>query len=325
MYIFVAMKANFLIIFLLSVGILSAQESINGSFSFQNDPNKLYSAYIPSNYNEDVAHTTIIAFHPFNVNRWDAQAWCDTLIVFAESVDAILICPDGGADGKVDDAIDTAFTSFLIDTLQSDYNLDQEQMYLAGFSWGGRTAYTYGLHRPGKFKGYLIAGAAVNGTSEVGSVLDNAPNENFYLVHGTNDQLNTRHTIISNALIDNNACVESNLLFGVGHTIDFPNRNSILKDGFDYLVENACITSSNSNTNIDERIEVYPNPSRGLIQIDSDIENLTLEFVFDMNGKQIPFTIENNHIACYDYQVGLYYLQFKTKSGKRITRKLILD
>lgn len=301
------------------------QELVDGSFDFQTDPAKLYSAYIPSTYDAQTPNTTIIAFHPFNTNRWDAAAWRDTLIVFAESVNAILLCPDGGIDGKVDDPIDTAFTSFLLDTMSSQYNIDPQQTYLCGFSWGGRTAYTYGLHRPNKFKGYLITGAAVNGTTEVNDVLSNAAEENFYLIHGTNDNLNNRHTIISNALLENDACVESNILMGVNHTIDYPNRNQILKDGFDYLLANACVLSSSKELEENSELELYPNPARGIIQIRSNSKDYTIEKIMDTQGRLVSFTSDKTTVHCFNYIPGLHFVQFLNNENKRIIRKIILE
>jgi len=302
-----------------------AQNFITGVYPFQDDPAKSYSAYIPSNYNEDIPNTTIIAFHPFNTNRWDAESWRDTLFTFAESVNAILICPDGGADGKVDDAIDTAFTSFIFETMQGQYNIDKNQTYLCGFSWGGRAAYTYGLHRPNTFKGYLITGAAVNGTTEINNVLTNATQENFYLIHGANDNLNTRHTIISNALIDNEACVESNILTGVGHTIDYPNRNQILKDGFEFLVSNSCILSSNDDLDTQAKLQVYPNPSQGYIYIDSENAEFEVIQVLDTAGNKIGFTKTNGVFKLNKAITGIYFLHFKDQDNNLQVKKIIVD
>jgi len=325
MYIFASMKANFLITFLICSCLCSAQTLITEVCPFQNDPQKFYSAYIPTSYDANEPNKAIIGFHPFNTSRWDAESWRDTLVTFAESVHAILICPDGGADGKVDDNIDTAFTRVILEKMKSQYNIDEDQLYLCGFSWGGRAAYKYGLHRPGMFQGNLITGAAVNGTNEVNGVLPNAAGENYYLIHGSNDNLNTRHTIISNALIDRDACVESNILQGVGHTIDYPNRNQILKDGFDYLVENNCLTSHIKLVNKAKEISIFPNPSRGSIQFRTEIEELQIEKIFDANGSQVAFEQFGDKLNIFNLFPGLYILHFKAEDGKRYSKRIILD
>lgn len=257
------MKNLFLCFFLFfSATILNAQTRIDGSFEFQTDPAKKYSIYIPSGYDENVPHRLMIGFHPFNTNRWDAESWCDTLIVFAETNNLILACPDGGVDGKVDDPIDTAFTSVLIDSLYHWYNINADKVYAMGFSWGGKTTYTYGLNHIEEFRGFIPIGAAVNGTSEVNSVIQNAEGKPFYLIHGSNDSPGTRFTPVKTALEDNNALVNSLLMSGVGHTIDFPNRNQILTTAFIWVDSVNCAQI----TEIDEKnvetfaLKLFPNP-----------------------------------------------------------------
>ena len=88
----------------------------------------------------------MLALHPLNTNRWDGEAWRDTLIDFAEANNLLVISPDGGSDGAIDDAIDTAFTTVMLDSMISWYNVDESNIYAMGFSWGGKTVYTYGLN-----------------------------------------------------------------------------------------------------------------------------------------------------------------------------------
>ena len=258
------MKNLTLLLFLIiSANCIQSQTRIDGSFSFQTDPAKKYSLYIPSGYDENVPHRLMIGFHPFNTSRWDAESWCDTLIVFAETNNLILACPDGGVDGAVDDPIDTAFTSVLIDSVYLWYNINPDKVYGMGFSVGGRATYTYGLNHIWEFRGFIPIGAAVNGTSEVSSVIQNAEGKPYYLVHGANDSPGTRYTPIKAALENNNALVNSILMPGVGHTIDFPNRNQILTTAFEWIdsVNCALLTSIEFESFEDHHgLKLFPNP-----------------------------------------------------------------
>ncbi len=228
------------VVLLLLPAVSSAQERIDGSFPFQTDPAKKYSLYVPSNYEEGVPHRLMVGFHPFNTSRWDAASWCDTLIVFAETNGLLMACPDGGVDGRVDDPIDLDFTTALLDSMAAWYDVDEAKVYAMGFSWGGRATYRYGLANTDVFGGYIPIGAAINGTNEVNDVIENATDEPFYIVHGANDAPNTRYFPILNALIANDAIVESILMGGVGHTIDFPNRNEILGTAFQWVDSVNC-------------------------------------------------------------------------------------
>ena len=248
---------------LLFFASLSSQTRIDATLSFQSDPAKQYSIYIPSNYDPAVPNKLMLGLHPLNVNRWNSISWCDTLINFAETNDLLLICPDGGADGQVDGAIDTAFTSFILDSMLHWYNVDESKIFAMGFSWGGRTTYTYGLNHVEKFAGFIPIGAAITNLNEVGPIVDNAVNKPFYIIHGNNDNPAIRFFPVRDALEDTGACVATELMPGVGHTIDFANRDAILTEAFQWVDSSSCaLTSLKEIRSIDEqeKVMVYPNP-----------------------------------------------------------------
>ncbi len=311
------MKYFLPIIFLIFCSnFIESQTRIDGAFSFQTDPAKKYSLYIPSDYNENVPHRLMIGFHPFNTSRWDAESWCDTLIVFAETNNLILACPDGGIDGAVDDPIDTAFTSVLIDSLYNWYNINSEKVYAMGFSVGGKTTYTYGLNHIWEFRGFIPIGAAVNGTSEVNSVIQNADGKPYYLVHGANDSPGTRFTPIKDALMNNNACVASILMSGVGHTIDFPNRNEILTTAFEWVDSVNCAQTTAIDLKVVESLELklFPNPlsnNQTLFLFSNEKLNNSLDLkIIAADGK----VVSSNTI--YSIEKGNNELPFSTKNLK---------
>jgi len=251
---------NLLLVLTLSIAFSSiSQTRIDGTFPFQTDPNKKYSLFIPSGYVPGTANNLMLGLHPYNPSRWNAKSWCDTLVDFAEANQLILICPDGGVDGKIDDAIDTAFTTALLDSVQKWYTINDKRIYVMGFSWGGLTTYKYGLSNPTVFAGYMPIGAAINGTSPISGILNNANNKGFYVVHGGSDSPGTRYTPLINGLNSNGAILKSILMPGVGHTIDFPNRNQILTTA--YLWLDSVRTTQISNVSINENQllgKIYP-------------------------------------------------------------------
>ena len=243
-------KFKFSFFFLVfSFSMVNAQEQINESMPFQTDPSKDYSIFIPSAYTEGEPIPAFLALHPFNTSRWNGETWCQELSDFAETNGVFLICPDGGIDGKIDDAIDTAFTSFLLDSAFIWYDIDETKVYATGFSWGGKTTYTYGLNHIEKFAGLMPIGAAIS-IGEVNGIAENAEDVPVYIVHGSLDSPNNRFFPLLTAMEDNGACVESNLLPGVGHTIDFNNQVEILTDAYNYLQDNACTITATEEQEI---------------------------------------------------------------------------
>lgn len=306
------------------VSVLDAQERIDGSFPFQSDPDKKYSIYVPSSYDGSVEHELLVAFHPFNVNRWDAVSWRDTLIDFAEMNNLLVIAPDGGADGKVDDLIDTAFTSVLLDSMSLWYELDQEKIYAMGFSWGGKTTYTYGLNNVDKFAGFIPVGAAINGLSELSGIIEEGEDQAFYVVHGSADSPSVRFEPIVNGLEDVGSCVETNLMDGIGHTIDFPNRNQILTEALNWIRASNCGISSNKT--IENKFNIFPNPlSQGQrLNIDSDVILKEL-IIYSIDGKRVYYTdhyLGNEEIVLIQ---GAYFISIGTENGQFYSSKIIVQ
>ena len=232
-----------ILLFLLFSYTSAQAQIITGTYDFEADPEKKYALYIPSTYDATVPSKVIVGLHPWNTSKWDAESWAEELSELAEANNTIVICPDGGTDGQIDDDIDTSFTTFLIDQVANEYTLDANNMYLVGFSWGGRTVYSYGLSNKSKFAGFMPIGAAVE-LSVVSSLINNVKDLPFYIIHGSQDNPNVRFYPLRDALVEAEACVETDFLEGVGHTIEFPDQLEILNAGFQWLINNSCSSTS---------------------------------------------------------------------------------
>ena len=317
------MKKLSLLSLLLFINLsIIAQTSIEGSFMVDN-VEKTYALYIPENYDPSVPNTMMLGLHPLNVNRWNAISWRDTLIDFSESNGLILVCPDGGPDGRVDDPIDTLFTSMLVDSVEQWYAIDQEEKYVMGFSWGARTTYTYGLRRTDEYKGLLAIGAAVD-ISIIQDVLSMAQNQAIYVLHGSLDAVGTRYNPIVNALEQEGACVTTNLLSGVGHTIDFPNRNTLLTEAFTVLKNSNCGLSSSVNIG-DSNIIISPNPNSGAFTVENigsaDMSSL---IIYNTVGQTINHKLLGNKVIVDEEYNGVAYLQYNYLN-KRYVKKLLIQ
>lgn len=282
------MKLYLLTLSLICSSVFSmAQERIDRTQDFQTETGKKYSIYVPSSYVEGTENKLMVALHPWNTSRWNAKSWCDTLVDFAEKNGLLVLCTDGGSDGKVDDAIDTAFTSALLDSMHTWYTVNPEKTFLMGFSWGGRTTYTYGLNRYQTFAGFMPIGAAISLGDVPNNIRSNAANLPWYLIHGSMDAPSTRYTAMLGMLDDNNAITESNYLSGVGHTIDFPNRNKILTEGFEWLDSVSSLNTSTAQI-IDKEASLrisYQGSSQSLLVQNVQASGKLQLSLFDLSGK----------------------------------------
>ncbi len=315
------MKKYFLFLLFACSSLISfSQETVDASFQFQNIE-KSYSLYIPSTYDASVPNSLMLALHPLNTNRWDGESWRDTLIVFAEENNLLLVAPDGGADGRIDDPIDTAFTTVLLDSMYNWYNVDFGNRFVMGFSWGGKTSYTYGLRRSDVFKGIMAIGAAVE-LSEIQSISNSVENQNVYVVHGSQDVTSVRYFPIIDHLESENVCLESLLMQNVGHTIDFPQRNQILTDALNWLKQDNCITSSVKDE-LEDNINLFPNPSPSEFYVEG-LKSKHLLSVFNAQGQKISFIKEDNKVTLVPYSKGLHYVVLDTDNDRIIKPIMII-
>lgn len=317
------MKQLLTLVFIALFLQVNAQERIDGSFSFLTDPAKKYSIFVPANYDAATPSKMMLALHPLNTNRWDAISWCDTLIAFADANDLLMICPDGGIDGAVDDAIDTAFTSVVLDSMMTWYNVDESKVYAMGFSWGARTTYSYGLRNPDKFAGFLPIGAAIEGTNQVTGFLQNAADKPFYLVHGANDTPATRFTPMLNALNENGACVESILMPNVGHDIDFPNRNAILTEAFQWIETQVCGDVEPSAVSNIEEIKGAISPNPVSVGESVRVENWTNVSLYSAAQGWLKMEVLNDIFSTANLRAGVYFVTGEL-NGQRVTEKLLV-
>ncbi len=294
---------------------VDAQEIINGSYDFQTDPEKKYTLYIPSGYDATVPSKVIVGLHPWNTSKWDSESWAEELSEIAEANNCIVICPDGGSDGQIDDDIDTAFTTFLIDEMMGQYNLDASKMYLVGFSWGGKTVYTYGLNHVERFAGFMPMGAAVE-QSEVVNFASQAKDQYFYIIHGSQDSPNVRFTPLVNLLEDNMACVETNLLNGVGHTIEFDNQFNILNEGLTWLMNaTPCNTVHTVDQLAVQKIGLKRSVISGsdFLEIDADVPMPWV--IYDLQGSTL-MSGKDLRIS-QQLAAGAYIIQIADQAGIR--------
>ena len=153
-----------------------------------------YVLFVPSNYNSTTAIPLMFNFHGFGGNASEYMAYAD-MRSLAESENFILVypqgsnldgsphwntCPNGGENKS--DTDDFGFIAALVNQLSTNYNVDEDRIYAAGYSNGGMMA--YGL---ANYKSEIFAAVA----SVSGTMLDctATPSHSMPVVHlhGTAD------------------------------------------------------------------------------------------------------------------------------------------
>ncbi len=168
----------------------------NSEVLLHNDIDREYILYIPDSYDGSTSVPLMLNFHGFGGSASNFMANAD-MHPIAESNNFILVYPQGscsegsshwnpcpiGGDNK-STADDVGFIESLIEKISSQYNIDHERIYAAGYSNGSMMA--YGL---ANYKSELIAAvASVSGAMLdcIGPTSHPMPVVHF---HGTSDEV----------------------------------------------------------------------------------------------------------------------------------------
>jgi len=127
-----------------------AQNYINKTIQ-QNGITREYSIYVPGSYAGTTSFPLLFNFHGGNdvIANWQILA---DMRPIADTADFILVYPQARPDPSDGNSLnwlpkiqgtfdDVLFISALIDTLASDYQIDQNRIYACGYSLGGEFCY----------------------------------------------------------------------------------------------------------------------------------------------------------------------------------------
>lgn len=97
-------------------------------------------------------------------------------------------------------------------------------------------------------------------------------------------------------------------------------------DSMGCLYDNCLSMGIEDEVHIEPVIKVYPNPSNGVINIESDFTIIKIELI-DAFGrivlKELINKIESINVA--QFPPGLYYLRMETENGKFYTEKVVIE
>ena len=156
-----------------------------------------YVIYIPPSYSPDIS-TTLVVFLHGSVSRADIRpdpvGWARNIPIVktAEKEGWILLFPFGQAGATWWDDVGISNVLNQIRLAKTNYNIDDNRVFLSGFSDGGSAAYMFAMALPSDFAGFI----ALNGNMGVASHDGNLPtyasnfiNTPVYAVSTDKDQL----------------------------------------------------------------------------------------------------------------------------------------
>jgi polyhydroxybutyrate depolymerase len=197
---FAAMKNSLIItklvfIFILFSKLTFAQQVINGSI-IHDGIERTYFLYVPNTYNADQAAPLLFNFHGYGSTALEQMVYGDFRPI-ADTAGFLIIHPQGTADylgnnhwnvgwgGSTVD--DVGFTDALIDSIATDYNIDETRIYSTGMSNGGFMSYLLACELSDRFAAMAsVTGSMTSGQTESCNAQHATP---IMEIHGTGDDI----------------------------------------------------------------------------------------------------------------------------------------
>ena len=122
-------------------------------------------------------------------------------------------------------------------------------------------------------------------------------------------------------MIESKACVKDSVLNGVGHTIDFTNRNEILSHAYQYILANSCSTT---DIQTESEIEVLniQNPASQQIFIPESLSRFSMTLLNSFGQNICKLHTGENAIS--HLTSGVYFLRIENGS-KFKTQKIVIE
>ena len=92
-----------------------------------------------------------------------------------------------------------------------------------------------------------------------------------------------------------------------------------------YMVDitNCPVTSFISPTDVERNIEIYPNPTSGILRVGMDSREIKKLEIFDVFGRLVLSESHSSSLDLSKLTTGIYYLKIEMNSGVRTMSQII--
>lgn len=309
---------NIILLFALTLGLTySSYAQKTGSFDeivMFNQEQRTLAVYVPADYDPNSSYKLVVGLHGLDdTGTKYRNALISSLNWNAQLPNTIFVFPDGGEDQSSDHYAPVGDEQFIVEAMnwaKTNYNIDDNEIILQGFSLGGRSALKFGLENHTMFKGLILNTPAVQGILDVNNVegfssmyqYENASQIPIGIIHGSEDVAYLEFDkILYRNLVKNNGIVRSGILEGMGNNIP---PIQIMIQLFNF-VDNPGLDGINielENIEMPQRTcESTVSPT--LLLRNSGLTNsgeITLNI--NLNGTDYPYTIETD-LGNYEFEL----------------------
>ena len=187
--------------------------------------------YVPSSYDPAKKYPLIVGLH---FCGGTAEGFRNALMPLADSVNAIVACPEGPASDEMSGS-ESLIIPVTIDTVVARYSIDTTQVILTGFSCNGRVTFEFGLKKIYPFKGIIPYDPYVENPRDSRFDLDSEMPVSICVT--SNDLTFDNTLVLYDSLLAHDADVTINIMKPVGHTYDFPEFTAEMLESYRMLYQ----------------------------------------------------------------------------------------
>lgn len=300
-----------------------------------NGESRDFSFYVPDSYTGDAPFKLILGFHGGGRTAAD---FVQIMQPYGDSRGAIVVCPDG-KDGNFYNefnGLEMNIAETAIKMAVDKYNIDEESIYFAGWSLGGRAMMIYGLEHHDRFKGIIGLSPAFQSISDANNGLaapwpapfkyENAANMPICMITGSNDYFRPNILQAEDNLNDIGGPLLVKDISGANHDVfNVSGFNAIMEECFDFIDNPTSVVEEFHGESL---VNISPNPAGDFIKINIDdiVASAKTVSIYNLNGEELyNSSTKGNNIGRIDlaeFPAGIYIL--KINCANRITvRKFI--
>lgn len=246
--------------------------------------------FVPTNYDANHAYKLVIGFR--GGPHTNAGQFRDQLSFFADSINAIVVCPENAAHYNNQEGLVKQLFKYSVDTISAEYHIDTNFIYLTGLSYGGRHAVIVAMDTDygsiPNLRGVIPFATGSNGQLEpnYNSIADFSP---ACICIGLNDNATFKNvaTTLNNDIQAHGGISMLNEIPGVGHTVAFPTYPKEMMKCINFI-EGSYTPNSVEEVKVEDDFSVYPNPASQFIVLDIPISvEPTRIYITDITGKVV--------------------------------------
>ncbi len=282
-----------------------------------------FAVWVPEDYDPEHVYPIIIGLHGFGMT---SSFFRDLMIDAARQKNAILVCPDGKGNQHDDEynGNEISIVSASIYFISEQYNVSYTDIYLAGFSYGGREALYWGLTNAGQIKGIVALSPAIQSMGDANNEFaypwpnpfdfTGARDLPICVLYGEEDE----YYIDFIEEMNDNLRAENGRFFS---KIEATNHDVVTIPSFtENMLE--CIRFIDGLTDVEEldvQVHMYPNPTHEKLTITTDNSLEASIKVIDVAGRTRLKTSMQGSTSTIDVttlQNGVYTVMIENEVGR---------